>query len=220
MPRQKPGLSEQCILPSGPFATVVADPPWSYRDKVHAARVAGVKAAEYGFGADKIRGRRGADGYYPTMTVQEIIALPVLSVVADNAHLYLWCTNAFIEQAHQISRAWGFNPRTVLTWVKPGLGMGHYYRNNTEHVVFAVRGSMPVLRKNVPTAFQSPKTRIHSEKPQVFYDIVEAMSPAPRLEMFSRRTRENWTQWGNEVGKLDRTSARQPISLDDSEIPF
>ena len=72
------------------FATIIADPPWKYRDKVHAARVRGVK--EIGYGADKIRGRRGAEGYYPVMSVEEIAALPVSEVAAPNAHLYLWVT--------------------------------------------------------------------------------------------------------------------------------
>lgn len=194
------------VLPT--FTTVVADPPWQYRDKVHAARVRGVKAAEYGHGADKIRGRRGAEGYYPTMSVEEICALadPPRTLagfpIVDNAHLYLWTTNAFIDQAHLVARSWGFEPRTILTWVKPGIGMGYYFRNNTEHVIFAVRGHLRTQRRNVPTAFHAPKSKRHSEKPEAFYDIVEAMSPGPYLELFSRRSRAGWTVWGNEVVEM------------------
>lgn len=186
-------------IPLGPFATIAADPPWKYRDLVHATRVRGIKVAEYGFGADKIRGRRGAEGYYPVMTIEEIAALPVGHSAAPNAHLYLWCTNAFIEPAHVVARAWGFEPRTILTWVKPGIGMGHFYRNNTEHVIFAVRGRLPVLRHNQPTAFTAPKSRIHSQKPNRFFEIVETMSPGPYLELFARATRAGWVGWGNEL---------------------
>ena len=180
-----------------PFTTIVADPPWQYRDKVNAAIVRKVTAI--GYGADKIRGRRGAEGYYPTMTIPEICALPVAEWAAPNAHLYLWTTNAFIVEAHAVARAWGFEPRTVLTWVKPQIGMGHYFRNNTEHVVFAVRGSLKVLRRNCPTAFTAPRTKKHSEKPEAFFQIVESMSPGPYLEMFARTQREGWWAWGNEV---------------------
>lgn len=188
-------------FPQGPFSTIVADPPWKYQDRIHAARVRGVKVAEYGMGADKIRGRRGAEGYYPVMTTVEISALPVRAVAATDAHLYCWCTNAFVEQAHAVARQWGFEPRTILTWVKPGIGMGHYFRNNTEQVVFATRGRLPVLRRNCPTSFAAPKSRKHSEKPTAFFDIVESMSPGPYLELFARTTRLGWTAWGNEVDR-------------------
>lgn len=193
-------------FPTGPFTTVVADPPWAYRDKVHAARVRGVK--EIGYGAEKIRGRRGAEGYYPVMSLDEIAALPVRASTSTNAHLYLWTTNAFIEPAHAICRAWGFEPRTILTWAKgrivdgrlvQQIGMGHYFRNNTEHVVFAVRGSLRVLRRNQPTLLLMAKDRIHSRKPDEFYGLVESMSPGPYLELFARRSWPNWAVWGNQA---------------------
>lgn len=193
-------------LPPGPFVTVVADPPWSYRDRVNASRVRGVKVANYGMGADKIRGRRGAEGYYPVMETDDILSMSVKSCVAQNAHLYLWCTNAFVEQAHQIARGWGFEPRTLLTWVKQGIGMGYFFRNNTEHVVFAVRGSLRTKRRDMPTALHMPKSRVHSQKPALFYSLVEEMSPGPYLELFARKTRPGWMQWGNQVGALDQTT--------------
>lgn len=186
-------------LPIGQFSTITADPPWAYTDRVHAARVRGVQVAEYGMGADRIRGRRGAEGYYPVMTTEQIAALDVVRLAAPDAHLYLWTTNAFIEQAHHVARCWGFEPRTILTWVKPGIGMGHYFRNNTEHVVFATRGRLKVLRRNCPTSFNAPKTKKHSEKPEEFFRIVESMSPGPYLEMFARADRPGWTLWGNQA---------------------
>jgi hypothetical protein len=215
------------------FVSVIADPPWQYRDLVHAARVNGVKATDYGFGADKIRGRRGAEGYYPTMTVGEICDLYVPSLlngsgrrrqgtlagyeIAEHAHLYLWTTNAFIEQAHQVCRAWGFQPRTILTWVKTQIGMGHYFRNNTEHVVFGVRGKLALKVKDQPTAFTAPRSKKHSEKPEAFYQIVERCSPGPYLELFARAERPNWTAWGFDVGtpRPETDMPRLPLSTDD-----
>jgi N6-adenosine-specific RNA methylase IME4 len=96
--------------------------------------------------------------------------------------------------------AWGFKFKTVLTWVKPGLGMGHYFRNNTEHVLFAVRGRLGLARHDVPTAFSFPR-RGHSEKPEEFYNLVESCSPGPYLELFSRSLRPGWTMWGDEIGQ-------------------
>jgi len=195
--------------------TVLADPPWQYRDRV---------GPGLGFGADRIRGRRGAAGYYPTMSVAEICDLyhpsqmqhvesgengkrgayvvrPGLLCgypIADNAHLYLWTTNAFMVQAHQVAEAWGFIPRTILTWCKPRLGMGHYYRNTTEHVIFAVRGKLAVLRHDQKTHFEAPVGR-HSEKPQRLYEIIEQTSPGPYLELFARGRRAGWTSYGDEL---------------------
>lgn len=190
---------------SEPFKVVLADPPWQYRDRV---------GPGFGFGADRIRGRRGAAGYYPTMSVEQICDLYAPSRVngtgsysygriarhpiAHDAHLYLWATNAFMEQAHQVAIAWCFTPRTILTWIKPRIGMGHYYRNTTEHVIFAVRGKLPTLRKDQPTHFEAPVGR-HSEKPQRLYEIIESMSPGPWLELFARRQREGWVAWGDEL---------------------
>jgi len=194
------------------YTTVLADPPWQYRDRV---------GPGLGFGDDRTRGRRGAAGYYPTMSVDEIIALYTPTVLhgvgrmrglpavkdvahldryplADNAHLYLWTTNAFMVQAHQVAEAWGFIPRTILTWCKPRIGMGHYYRNTTEHVVFAVRGRLDVLRRDQKTHFEAPVGR-HSEKPAIMYQIIEQTSPGPYLELFARSRRAGWTSHGDEL---------------------
>lgn len=140
------------------------------------------------------------------MSTEEIAALPVVECAAPNAHLYLWTTNAFLDEAFRLARGWQFEPRTVLTWVKPGIGMGHYYRNNTEHVVFAVRGSLRTLRRNQPTAFTAPKSKIHSRKPEEFFKIVESMSPGPYLEMFARVRRPGWEAWGNEVPETEQAA--------------
>jgi N6-adenosine-specific RNA methylase IME4 len=180
------------------FSTVVADPPWRYRDTINAKLVRQVQDAGYGSG--KPAGRRGAEGHYPTMTTEQIKALPVIFVAKPNAHLYLWTTNAFMEDAHRVARAWGFLPKTILTWVKPRIGMGHYFRNTTEHVLFAVRGRLGTKVHNLRTDFSAPQPdRQHSRKPDRLLEIVEAASPGPYLELFARRSRDGWSCWGNEL---------------------
>lgn len=178
-------------LPAGPFTTVVADPPWDY---------------------GRPNQRSSAGKHYRTMRNEEIAALPVRHVVAESAHLYLWVTNPRLFGSRngdgpsplEIMQAWGFEYRTMLTWVKEGApGMGWYFRGDTEHVLFGTRGKAPIppaLR--VSNTFRAKRGR-HSEKPDVFYGIVERVSPLARLEMFARRARPTWTAWGNQVGALD-----------------
>lgn len=137
------------------------------------------------------------------MTTAELCALK--PPVADDAHLYLWTTNAFLVEAHEIARAWGFRPITVCTWGKvqpdgkPSMKTGHYFRGATEHVVFAVRGSLPLkTTRAIPTLWLWPRLG-HSVKPDAFFDLVEECSPGPYLEMFSRRARLGWSTWGDEA---------------------
>ena len=190
------------------FGTIVADPPWKYTKKPN---------------RPKLRAGRGgtAEHHYPTMTTEEIAALPVLELAAPAAHLYLWVTNPVLTHqrpgtlgrttALEIARGWGFQPITLLTWVKtgrasdhaseepePAPGMGWYFRGCTEHVLFCVRGQAVIpaaLRE--PNVFYAPRGR-HSEKPDALMDMAERLSPAPRLELFSRRSRFGWESWGNE----------------------
>jgi N6-adenosine-specific RNA methylase IME4 len=164
------------------FATVVIDPPWAYGDRLMSGRVR----------------TRGAANHYAVMAYGELRDLRVADVAAADAHLYLWTTNAFMAEALVLMRAWGFHQKTILTWVKPQIGMGHYYRNNTEHVLFGVRGKLRTLRRDTPTAFLAPRGR-HSAKPAAFYDLVERMSPGPYLELFARAARPGWTVIGNEI---------------------
>lgn len=187
------------------FRAIVADPPWKYRDKVNSETLNHVH--RFGYGADKIRGRRGAEGYYPTMTMDDILAMPVKQLAEDDAHLYLWTTNAFMVEGHQVCKAWGFTPRTILTWAKGRvvkdrlslqIGMGSYLRNVTEHVIFAVRGSLRCNVKNVPTLLLAPRSK-HSQKPDEFFRLVETCSSGPYLEIFARQKRHGWASWGNEI---------------------
>lgn len=182
-------------LPVGPFTTIVADPPWHYRDRVNAKNVRAAIEAGYGVA---LRGRKGAEGFYQTLPTDVICSLPVEAVADENAHLYLWTTNAHMKDALKVVEAWGFVQKTIRTWVKPGMGMGRYYRNNTEHVLFCVRGSLPGRVHNLKTAFAAKKAR-HSAKPAIFYRDVELMSPGPYVELFARTPRPGWTAWGNQV---------------------
>lgn len=158
------------------YPTIVIDPPWRY---------------------DNVATRGAAEDHYPTMTLDELAALPIPA--AADAHVYLWVTNGFIREGFGLLDAWGFTYKTTLTWCKPQIGMGNWFRNATEHVLFGVRGKQPTRRNDVSTWFVADRTR-HSAKPESFYDLVEACSPAPWFEMFSRRKRlGDWHVWGNEA---------------------
>lgn len=184
------GLEALFALSKQSFNTILADPPWDYRDPLQRSRTT----------------FRGAESHYSVMKLGLIMSLPVADLAAKDAHLYLWATNSFMVEAHQVASAWGFTVRTILTWVKPGIGMGHFFRNNTEHILFCVRGKLPTLRKDCPTAFTVKKGR-HSEKPEESYRIVESMSPGPYLELFGRRSRPGWTVWGDEAGRFPSQSS-------------
>ena len=159
------------------FRTILADPPW---DVVQ-------------------RGNRGAERHYPLMTIEEIAALPVRTLVSTDAHLWLWVTNATLFSGQVVMAAWGFTYRSCLTWVKPGLGLGHYYlRNNTEHLLLGTKGKAPILFRSQPTWLFAPK-QDHSHKPEEQYAVIERCSPGPYLELFARRKRPGWEVWGNEV---------------------
>lgn len=157
------------------FSAVVIDPPWRY---------------------DNVATRGAAEDHYPTMSQADLAALELPA--ADDSHLYLWVTNGFLREGFDLIDAWGFTYKTVLTWCKPQIGMGNWFRNATEHVLFGVKGKLPTQRNDVSTWFVADRTR-HSAKPESFYDLVESCSPGPYLEMFARRRRLGWHTWGNEA---------------------
>jgi N6-adenosine-specific RNA methylase IME4 len=179
---------------SGKYKTIVADPPWKYTMETPPTAKGG--------------GPSSAERNYGTMTTAEIAALPVAEMAADNAHLYMWVTNPVLTEqrlwggfnACAIARAWGFEPKTMLTWIKSekGAGMGFFFRGDTEHVLFAVRGTLPIpAEQRISNVFRGPRGR-HSQKPDAFLDLVERVSPGPYVELFARRARFNWDYWGNE----------------------
>ena len=182
------------------FATIVADPPWQYDTPGRFAKSTSSQ------GDTGLSGQAACANRYDVMDLQAIKDLPIESLAEDQSHLYLWTTNAFMVEAHEVVEAWGFKTKTILTWTKvkadgtPSMKMGFYYRGATEHVLFATRGKARRLKGQVgfPTAMFWPRT-LHSVKPDAFYDMVEEASHGPYLELFARRRRDGWHHWGNEV---------------------
>lgn len=179
------------------YQTIVADPPWPYR------QAGGPRSSTDHRPNAKAHDPSGSVAQYGAMTIPALCALR--PPAAADAHLYLWTTNAFMDEAHDVARAWGFTPKTICTWgkvqadgVTPSYRMGYYFRGATEHWIFAVRGRLRLRRKDLPTLFLWPRAS-HSVKPEPFYDVVEAASPGPYLEMFARRRRLGWDVWGDGV---------------------
>ena len=163
------------------YQAIIIDPPWDWGDEGDADQ----------FGR--------ARPVYQTMSYAQLAELPVGDQAATNAHLYLWITNRSLPKGFSLLEAWGFRYVTMLTWCKPSFGMGNYYRGQTEHVLFGVRGSLPLLRRDRGTTFHAPRPGRHSAKPDEFYQLVEDCSPGPWLEMFSRSSRPGWAAWGAEA---------------------
>src|SRR5437667_1960189 len=173
----------------GQFATILADPPWQFQNRT-----------------EKVATEHRRLLRYPTMELQEILALPVAEFAAARSHLYLWCPNALLMEGLRVMKAWGFTYKSNIVWLKirkdggpDGRGVGFYFRNVTELVLFGVRGSMRTLkagRTQVNTL--ATRKREHSRKPDEIYGIIEACSPGPYLELFARFCRDGWRQWGNE----------------------
>jgi N6-adenosine-specific RNA methylase IME4 len=182
----------------------MADPPWPYKSP-RAVVGNGGRGGQNGRAAEIIQ----ADvlAHYKVMTVDDIKRLPVEAMAAANSHLYLWTTNSFMVEAHEVARAWGFKPKTILTWAKVKIGKeqpeasmktGHWYRSATEHIIFAVRGKQKLLGPAAPTLYFHRRLP-HSVKPDMFYDLIEKQSPGPYLELFARRVRDGWDGWGDEI---------------------
>ena len=177
------------------FPTVLADPPWRFVNRT------GKMAPEH---------RRLSR--YDTMTLDEISALPVASIAAEPAHLYLWVPNALLPDGLAVMKAWGFSYKSNIVWHKirkdggsDGRGVGFYFRNVTELVLFGVRGrnarTLGPGRRQV-NVLQSRK-REHSRKPDELYPLIEACSPGPYIELFARGSRHNWTSFGNEAERYE-----------------
>jgi N6-adenosine-specific RNA methylase IME4 len=173
----------------GHYTTILADPPWQFQNRT------GKMAPEH---------RRLLR--YPTMELQEIMDLPVSKLAAAKSHCYLWVPNALLQEGLQVMRAWGFTYKCNLVWYKvrkdggpDGRGVGFYFRNVTELILFGTRGSMRTLKPGrTQVNILSTRKREHSRKPDEIYDLVESCSPGPYLELFARFKRNGWAQWGNE----------------------
>ncbi|WP_328995804.1 MT-A70 family methyltransferase [Kribbella sp. NBC_01245] len=175
------------------FRTILADPPWDIEQK----------------------GARGAAQHYSLMTLKRIKAMPIRDLAAEDAHLWLWVTNATLRDGYDVAEAWGFTVRSPLTWVKFRLGLGNYLRNSTEHLLFATRGRAPVNFRSQPTWINAP-VQDHSHKPEEQYALIERISDGPYLELFARRRPPSaapWSVWGNQI-TADITIPGYPVSSD------
>lgn len=165
------------------FSCILADPPWQ---QPTVGRFKNTRASR----PDRIT--------YPTMPLDEICRMGVGDLAEEGCHLWLWTTNAFLRQAFDVMDAWGFKYLTTITWVKPS-GLGAYFVSRTQHLLFGYKNRclFPMGRYK-PTVFFATPPR-HSEKPEESFKLIESVSPSPRLELFSRRKRDGWDCWGNEV---------------------
>ena len=167
------------LLGNAKFSTIVIDPPWDFRDE----------------GDDDVYGRTRPD--YHQMSIKGIQTIPIDEYADEDCHLYLWITNRSMYKGFDLLERWGFRFITILTWCKPSIGVGNYFRNNTEHVLFGVKGSQLLKRKDVGTWFEAKRgPRGHSSKPTEFIDLVESCSHGPYLEWFARlkkdEDRDGW----------------------------
>lgn len=171
------------------YHTIYADPPWMER------------------GGGKIK--RGADRHYPLMDTEEIMALDVKSIAADDCWLYLWVTNNFLQDGLDVMKAWGFKFKTVIAWVKVKdgklqIGLGQYFRGASELCLFGTKGHLPYKtdengkRMQGVTAILAERTR-HSKKPPEMRAMIERVSYGPFVELFAREPHPGWDVWGNEV---------------------
>jgi N6-adenosine-specific RNA methylase IME4 len=173
------------------FKTVLADPPWRFINRT-----------------GKIAPEHRRLTRYDTLTTKEIAALPVSNFVKDTAHLYLWVPNALLPEGLEVMRAWGFNYKSNIIWHKirkdggsDGRGVGFYFRNVTEVLLFGVRGKN--ARTLAPGRSQvnmiQTRKREHSRKPDEQYELIESCSKGPYLELFARGTRPRWSYWGDQA---------------------
>ena len=199
IPKKLPPVPQKSLTPADelralaapkPFRTVLADPPWQFQNRT-----------------GKVAPEHKRLNRYGTMNLADICALPVADIVAPTAHLYLWVPNALLPEGLRVMEAWGFTYQSNLVWRKirkdggpDGRGVGVFFRNVTELILFGVRG------KNARTLdpgrtqvnFLATRKREHSRKPDEQYPLIEACSPGPFLEMFARGPRKGWAVWGNQ----------------------
>lgn len=185
------------------YATIVADAPW----KVAAGRTIGRYEMRDGKQLFGVRDNAARKLAYPSMTIEQIKALPVVDIAAPDAHLYLWTVNRHLASAFEVMHAWGFNFSTILTWAKNPMGGGlggDAYGLSTEFCLFGRRGSLPAKERVGTTWFNWKRPYKngfpnHSAKPPEFMAMVERVSPGPYVELFARAKRPGWDVWGNEV---------------------
>lgn len=165
------------------YKTILLDPPWKYSRN----------------------GKYGAERNYKVMSQDAIMALPIGDISDDNSILFLWTTNSFLHDALHLIDAWGFEYKTTITWDKEHFGLGYWAWGQTEHLMVAIKGKPYRPKVPVTRTIVRNKKGKHSAKPHIFYEIIEKMSEAPRIELFARPAspmfprRDGWDVWGNEV---------------------
>lgn len=173
---------ESLTFPTGHYRTIVIDPPWPV-EKISLEKLS----------------NQGRKLDYPTMTLDEIKALDVGSLTHPaGTHLFLWVTHKYLPYGLELVKEWGFNYHALMTWVKPSGFTPYSFMYNTEHVIFATNKWVRPARLGVKLSFEEAVVR-HSQKPEVFYDIIRETTFEPRLELFARTPREGFKVWGNEV---------------------
>jgi len=174
--------------------TILADPPWQFQNRTGKVAPEHKRLSRYG-----------------TMTLEDIMGIPVSDAANNNAHLYLWVPNALLAEGLEVMKAWGFQYKTNLIWHKirkdggpDGRGVGFYFRNTTELILFGVRGNIRTLQPGRSQVnILKTRKREHSRKPDEQYKLIEACSPGPYLELFARGSRPNWHTWGNEADNYE-----------------
>ncbi|HET9100876.1 MAG TPA: MT-A70 family methyltransferase [Acidobacteriaceae bacterium] len=179
------------FIEGGQFGTILADPPWQFQNRTGKVAPEHKRLSRYG-----------------TMTLDDIKGLPIRQVAAPTSHLYLWVPNALLPDGIAVMQAWGFQYKSNIVWHKirkdggsDGRGVGFYFRNVTELILFGVRGKNARTLKPGRTQvnYMSSRKREHSRKPDEQYEVIEACSPGPFLELFARGERKNWINWGNQA---------------------
>jgi N6-adenosine-specific RNA methylase IME4 len=199
---------------TAPYAVVLADPPWRFRNKKTGGSM-----------------RSGSSQQYPTISTEDLCRMPVRDIAARNAILFMWATSAMLPDALEVLAAWGFRYRGLIVWEKttatgaPFNGMGHHFRNAAEFVLFGFRGKVPALRCQRPNVVRA-RVRGHSEKPPEMWDLIEAMIDGrddltPRIELFARGlSRPGWDAWGDQalggvrLPALDAWTGTLPATVD------
>jgi len=207
-----PTLDEFAKGYQGHYGTILIDPPWRFQNRT------GKVAPEH----------RRLDRY-STLSLAELKALPVGELGANPSHLYMWCPNALLGDGLELMKAWGYTYKTNLVWYKvrkdggpDGRGVGFYFRNVTELVLFGIKGKLRTLppgRRQTNIIVQ--RKREHSKKPCEQYGIIEDCSPGPHLELFARERREGWDAWGDQVDTYEKTRPRyRGYDWDERRIPL
>jgi N6-adenosine-specific RNA methylase IME4 len=171
------------------FGCIYADPPWAYSNQ-------GTRAS--------------TKQHYATMSVDDICAMPIAALAAEQCHLHLWTTNGFLFECPKIFAAWGFTFKSSFVWTKTEMGIGNYWRNSHEILLLGVKGGLTARHRGLQSWLQT-KREEHSSKPERVRDLIEALSRGPYLELFGRASVPNWTVYGNECLPMTQRLFKEPL---------